>query len=276
MQAHSWLHCLHLQARKQRRAVEQVAPLLAAARQELDYLAEMEVMLAQLEAGSHLAALQEVQVRAGWGCWLACWSGVMAGPGKRAAALPASVLCPVFNTACMVPVLQADLVAGKYMKAPPDAALADKAVAKARKAQKRSGGSSNAAAGGSRDFRRYDSPSGFAVLVGRNSRQNDELSCRLAQPGDVWMHARGVPGAHLVMRVPAGQAAGEADLRFAADLAAWFSKARTDGKVDVTMCDPKHLSKPSGAKPGQVMVRKEAVVVGRPDQSVAAQRGEVE
>ncbi|EFN54443.1 hypothetical protein CHLNCDRAFT_31860 [Chlorella variabilis] len=194
---------LYKQARKQRRAVEQVAPLLAAARQELDYLAEMEVMLAQLEAGSHLAALQEVQVRAG-------------------------------------------------------------------------GGSSNAAAGGSRDFRRYDSPSGFAVLVGRNSRQNDELSCRLAQPGDVWMHARGVPGAHLVMRVPAGQAAGEADLRFAADLAAWFSKARTDGKVDVTMCDPKHLSKPSGAKPGQVMVRKEAVVVGRPDQSVAAQRGEVE
>ena len=44
----------------------------------------------------------------------------------------------------------------------------------------------------------------------------------------------------------------------------------------VTMCDPKHISKPSGAKPGQVMVRKEAVVVGRPDRSAAAASGEAD
>ena len=50
------------QARKQRRAVEQVAPLLAAARQELDFLAETEVMLHQMEGGNHLEALVEVQV----------------------------------------------------------------------------------------------------------------------------------------------------------------------------------------------------------------------
>ena len=55
-----------LQARKQRRAVEQVAPLLEAARGELSYLSEVELMLQQLEGGSHLAALQEVQVRRGW------------------------------------------------------------------------------------------------------------------------------------------------------------------------------------------------------------------
>ncbi|KAI3435649.1 hypothetical protein D9Q98_001707 [Chlorella vulgaris] len=229
---------LYKQARKQRRAVLQVAPLLAAARQELAYLAEVEVMLQQLEGGAHLAALQEVQ---------------------------------------------AELVAGRYMKAPPDAALAGKAAAKARKtsqrAQKRSGGGgggNGSASGGSRDFRRYESPSGFAVLVGRNSRQNDELSNRMAQPGEVWMHARGVPGAHLLMRVPAGRSASEADMRFAADLAAWFSKARSEGKVDVTVCDPKHLSKPTGAKPGQVLVKKESVVVGRPDQSAAAQQGELD
>ena len=92
--------------------------------------------------------------------------------------------------------LQADLIGGKYMKAPPDAALADKAASKARKAQKRSGASGDASiAGTQRDFRRYQSPSGFAVLVGRNSRQNDELTCRMAQPGDVWMHARSAAGA---------------------------------------------------------------------------------
>lgn len=75
------------------------------------------------------------------------------------------------------------------MKAPPDAALADKAASKARKAQRRGTASGNTG-GGAQDFRRYQSPSGLAVLVGRNSRQNDELSCRMAQPGDVWMHAR--------------------------------------------------------------------------------------
>ncbi|PRW59758.1 ferrous iron transporter A [Chlorella sorokiniana] len=221
---------LYKQARKQRRAVEQVAPLLEAARGELTYLSEVELMLQQLEGGSHLAALQEVQ---------------------------------------------SDLVAGKYMKAPPEAALADKAASKARKAARRSASSGNTG-GGAQDFRRYTSPSGLAVLVGRNSRQNDTLTMDMANPGDVWMHARGVPGAHLLMRVPAGQQPEAADLQFAADLAAWFSKARTDGKVDVTMCDPKHISKPTGAKPGQVMVRKESTVVGRPDQSAAAASGETD
>lgn len=85
-----------------------------------------------------------------------------------------------------------------------------------------------------------------------------------------------MPGAHLVMRVPSGQAPSDADLSFAADLAAYFSKARSEGKADVTVCDPKHLSKPTGAKPGQVMVRKERVLVGRPSQSAAAQSGEVD
>ena len=75
------------------------------------------------------------------------------------------------------------------MKAPPEAALADKAASKARKAARRSASSGNTG-GGAQDFRRYTSPSGFAVLVGRNSRQNDTLTMDLANPGDVWMHAR--------------------------------------------------------------------------------------
>ncbi|KAL4435060.1 hypothetical protein ABPG77_003885 [Micractinium sp. CCAP 211/92] len=224
---------LYKQARKQRRAAEQVAPLLAGARAELDYLAEVELMLQQMEGGAHLAALQEVQ---------------------------------------------ADLVAGKYMKAPPDAALADKAASKAatkaRRAAKRGGGGDEGA--GQLDFRQYTSPSGFAVLVGRNSRQNDELTCRLAQPGDVWMHARGVPGAHLLMRIPAGRAPEDADMDFAADLAGWFSKARTQGKCDVTVCDPKDITKPTGAKPGQVLCRRERVLVGRPDRSALARSGEAD
>ena len=174
--------------------------------------------------------------------------------------------------------VQADLVAAGHMKAPPDAALASKSAAKARRAAKRGGGDGGGkrdVAGTGRDYRRYTSPGGLCVLVGRNSRQNDELSCRLAQPGDVWMHARGVPGAHVLLRVPAGAAAEDADLSFAADLAAFFSKARGSGKVDVTACDPRHLTKPPGAKPGQVLVRKERVLLGRPDASAAAAAGDV-
>lgn len=82
-----------------------------------------------------------------------------------------------------------------------------------------------------------------------------------------------VPGAHLLLRVPAGQSAGDADLAFAADLAAWFSKARSEGKADVTVASPKDISKPRGAKPGMVMVLRERVLVGRPHRSAAAQAG---
>lgn len=49
-------------------------------------------------------------------------------------------------------------------------------------------------------FRRFSAPSGATVLVGRNNRQNDELSTKVAAPNDVWMHARLVPGAHVVLR----------------------------------------------------------------------------
>lgn len=87
---------------------------------------------------------------------------------------------------------------------------------------------------------------------------------------------RGVPGAHLLMRIPAGRAPEDADLAFAADLAGWFSKARTQGKCDVTVCDPKDISKPTGAKPGQVLCRRERVLVGRPEQSAAARSGEAD
>lgn len=49
-------------------------------------------------------------------------------------------------------------------------------------------------------FRRFTTPSGLPVLVGRNNRQNDELSIKVAREQDVWMHARHVPGAHVVLR----------------------------------------------------------------------------
>jgi hypothetical protein len=65
---------------------------------------------------------------------------------------------------------------------------------------------------------------GFEVLVGRNNRQNDVLTNRVATDYDLWFHARNTPGCHLLLRVPPGQVPLDADLQFSADLAAYFSK----------------------------------------------------
>lgn len=228
---------LYKKARKQRRAVDQVAPLIEEAQQQLEYLQDAECMLQQLGGrdSSDLAALRESE---------------------------------------------AELVAGGFMKASSEAALLEKAVGKARKsarkgAKRQKGSNGSGGADGSGEgFRRYVSPNGFVVLVGRNSTQNDQLTMRMAQNTDVWMHARGVPGAHVLLRIPAGRKAETPDLQFAADLAAFFSKSRSEGKLQVTMANPAHISKPRGAKPGQVLVKQEKVILGKPAQSAANLAGE--
>lgn len=84
------------------------------------------------------------------------------------------------------------------------------------------------------------------------------------------MHARGVPGSHLIMRAAGGKTPSDADVQFAANLSAFFSKARSSPRWDVTMCSAGDLRKPKGAKPGQVLVLKESVVTGVPEDSEAA------
>ena len=85
------------------------------------------------------------------------------------------------------------------------------------------------------------------------------------------MHARDVPGSHLLLRVPDGCSASDADLQFAADLSVYFSKARESGRCAVTVCTAKDLKKFKGAKPGQVLIEpgSERVVTGMPDNSAA-------
>lgn len=82
--------------------------------------------------------------------------------------------------------------------------------------------------------------------------QNDELSHRVAKDGDVWLHVRGFPGAHTLLQVPSGKEALGEDLQCAADLAAFFSKARAEGRAPVIVASPTDLKRPKGARPGQV------------------------
>jgi predicted ribosome quality control (RQC) complex YloA/Tae2 family protein len=99
---------------------------------------------------------------------------------------------------------------------------------------------------------------GFEVLVGKGARENDELSIRVAEPNDFWLHAAGYAGSHVVVRNPErlGRLPGEVVERAAA-LAAWHSKAReARGKVEVHLCRAGDVRKPRGFPPGKVEIRR--------------------
>ncbi|MBD2579250.1 NFACT family protein [Oscillatoria sp. FACHB-1406] len=109
---------------------------------------------------------------------------------------------------------------------------------------------------------RYVSPSGFEVWVGRNNRQNDQLTFRTAGEYDLWFHAQEIAGSHVLLRLLPGAAAEEADLQFAADLAAHYSRGRASDRVPVIYTQPKYVYKPKGAKPGIAVYKQERVIWG--------------
>jgi len=111
---------------------------------------------------------------------------------------------------------------------------------------------------------RYRTPSGFELLVGRNNRQNDQLTFRTAGDYDLWFHTQEIAGSHVLMRLQAGTVPDEADLQFAADLAAHYSQARQSDQVPVVYTEPKHVYKPKGAKPGMAIYKQERILWGRP------------
>ena len=97
---------------------------------------------------------------------------------------------------------------------------------------------------------------GWAVLIGRNARQNDFLTHQLARPGDLWFHAESVPGSHVVLRV--GSRAGEpsaAAVEEAAAYAAFFSKSRNSSLVPVLVAEKRHVRRTRGG-PGKVVVER--------------------
>jgi predicted ribosome quality control (RQC) complex YloA/Tae2 family protein len=102
---------------------------------------------------------------------------------------------------------------------------------------------------------------GFTILVGQTGRDNDRLTFKIAAPEDVWLHASGVPGAHVVIRASErGSAPPETTLREAAALAAWFSDARGNATVDVQWTRRKNVRRARGAAPGTVLVKRFEVV----------------
>lgn len=100
--------------------------------------------------------------------------------------------------------------------------------------------------------RRYLTTRGVTMLVGRGARENHQLTFRVARPEDLWLHARDSAGAHVVLRDPEGRANAD-DIREAAEVAAFHSRARADGQVDVHVTRRKHVQ-PLGGGAGRVRV----------------------
>lgn len=97
------------------------------------------------------------------------------------------------------------------------------------------------------------SSDGLEIWVGRNNRQNDYLTLRLAAPNDLWFHTKDIPGSHVILRVPPGKEVPERSIHEAAALAAYHSKARHSSAVPVDYTARKHVRKPNGARPGMVI-----------------------
>ncbi|MBH0184366.1 MAG: DUF814 domain-containing protein, partial [Nitrospira sp.] len=106
-------------------------------------------------------------------------------------------------------------------------------------------------------FRRFISADGLPIFVGRNARENDELTFGLAKSDDLWLHARGTPGSHVVVRLGKGADPPPETLRDAATLALLYSDLKKSGKGDVIYTRRKWVKKAKGQAPGAVTVTQE-------------------
>ncbi|MDD5952395.1 MAG: NFACT RNA binding domain-containing protein [Oscillospiraceae bacterium] len=111
----------------------------------------------------------------------------------------------------------------------------------------------------------FSSSDGFRILVGRNNRQNDRLTMKMANNNDLWLHVKDHPGSHTVI-VSDHKAISETAILEAAQIAAYFSRCRESSQVPVDYTEVRHVSKPNGAKPGMVIYTHQKTVYVTPKQ----------
>lgn len=113
----------------------------------------------------------------------------------------------------------------------------------------------------------FRSSEGFEILVGRNNRQNDQLTLKTAKATDIWLHTQGIAGSHVIIRTE-GRQPGEQTLFEAAQLAAFHSKGRSGSGVPVDYVAVKFVKKPAGAKPGMVIFTNNRTLYITPDENL--------
>lgn len=112
-------------------------------------------------------------------------------------------------------------------------------------------------------FRQFEYE-GYQIFVGKSASNNDELTMKFARPNDIWLHARGVPGSHTVIKINPKDKLKKEVLEVAAALAAYYSQSRKAGLVPVIYTEKKYVRKPKGANAGSVLVQKENVIMVKP------------
>ena len=113
--------------------------------------------------------------------------------------------------------------------------------------------------------RRYRTSTGWSVWAGRNNKENDVLTHKMSAQNDLWFHAQGYSGSHVVLRSEGRkEAPSKKTIEEAAALAAYWSKGKTAKKVSVAYTMVKHVTKPRGGTPGQALLRREKTIVVEP------------
>lgn len=114
---------------------------------------------------------------------------------------------------------------------------------------------------------KFTTPDGTQILVGKNNYQNDRLTFKTANPGDIWLHTQNIPGSHVILRCDGDEPA-EDTLLLASYLAVHFSKAQGSSKVPVDYTRARFVKKPSGAKPGFVIFTNQTTLYVTPEAEV--------
>ena len=107
---------------------------------------------------------------------------------------------------------------------------------------------------------------GWEILVGRSAAGNDYLTTKVARDRDLWLHAEGMPGSHVVIRNPNNNDIPPSVIARAASLAAFHSKGKNSGKVSVAYTPARFVRKPKGAKPGLVMLTERKTIMAVPEE----------
>ena len=110
----------------------------------------------------------------------------------------------------------------------------------------------------------FVSPDGFRVLVGKNNKQNDLLTMKLAKNSDLWFHTKDIHGSHVILCYEYGREFSDEAITYAATLAAKYSKASESSQVPVDYTLVKYVKKPSGAAPGKVIYTNQTTVYINP------------
>ncbi|MCL2674541.1 MAG: NFACT family protein [Defluviitaleaceae bacterium] len=113
----------------------------------------------------------------------------------------------------------------------------------------------------------YTSSDGADIFVGKNNKQNDELTLKIADNRDIWLHVKDMPGSHVLIK-SGGAVPSDTTLEEAAMLAAYYSKAKSSSNVPIDYTQRKNVRKPSGAKPGMVIYENFKTIFVTPDENV--------